>query len=772
MSKVKGFVAATMISGFALVGGMAFSPAASAQQEAGAVIEEIIVTAQKRDQALADIPMSITVLSEADLERQQADNFQDFAAMVPGLTLSSGQRGSTRLTLRGINSSGSGATLGVYLGDVPFGSSTGLANSAILAADFDAFDISRIEVLRGPQGTIYGASALGGVLKYVPNLPSTEGVEVKLQVSGETVEDGDFGSAFTGVLNLPVGDNFAIRASGFYREDKGYVDSLGNNPIPSLDPSTGQLDFTIPVVAGSRVEKGVNWLDTSGGRVAAQFTPTDSFSLYVTVFTQKIESGSPDEVESDPDTLAPLDSSPTQSRYHPAFNDIEYNVASASIDWDLGAVSVESITSYGELEQNSQQDIAIAQPLFGAGLDTATLLTFTFGDRLTQPLSGILPGLVTLEKFAQELRVVSADSDKFEWLIGAYYTDEKSVFQQDVIAVEAETENPAAGLPILYTARIPSDYEEIALFANATWYITPRFELSFGGRLSDNSQDVTQRLEGLLVGGVLDFDNTKSSETPFTWSIAPRFELNDNSSLYARIATGFRPGGPNILLPGSPPGTPTSYDSDSLTNYEVGYNMNAADNKFALEIAAFFLDWEDIQLIEDVGGLSVIGNGGTAESKGVEFVAELFPTDGLTLSLNGAYTDAKITQDTQSGLSNGDAMPYVAEWTYGLNGEYEWAVLGDSTAYISGGVAYIGDRPAGFGDDDSSGNRHIISSTTTVNLNAGISVGFWTIELYGKNLTDERSILNVGGAGFYPNGAIGVNTYRPRTVGLKVGVSF
>src|SRR4029453_16410130 len=182
-------------------------------------IGEAIVTAQKRTETVQEIPMSISVVSGEMLERGQAHNFKDLAALVPGLSINTNTPDVSRITLRGTNTGGVASTVGVYVNDVPFGSSSGLANGAILSGDFDTFDMARIEVLRGPQGTLYGASSLGGVIKYVENEPSTAGFEGRLQASTEDVAGGDMGYSATGVLNMPAGDMFAARVSAFYRHE-------------------------------------------------------------------------------------------------------------------------------------------------------------------------------------------------------------------------------------------------------------------------------------------------------------------------------------------------------------------------------------------------------------------------------------------------------------------------------------------------------------------------------------------------------------------------
>jgi outer membrane receptor protein involved in Fe transport len=748
---------------------------ASAQQNSAAgtsqviFIDEIIVTSQKREQALADIPMSITVLAGEALERQQADNFQDLVALIPGFSVASSRRGATRITLRGINTGGVASTVGVYLDEVPFGSSSGLANGAVLSGDFDTFDLARVEVLRGPQGTLYGASSLGGVLKYVPNKPSTEAFEGRIQASAESVADGDTGFAVTGVINLPVSDTFALRASGFSRSDEGYIDSIGNNPIATL------TDPGVNVIEGTRVEKGLNSLDTKGGRLAALFEPTDAFSLALTAFTQDIESGSLDQIDADATTLKPLNSRPVQSRYQEAFSDFEYRVYSAELDWDFGAASLQSITADSSFEQDFQQDAAIASSL--AGVPLSAYLTFAFDDpgtpEIAPLLSAILPQVTSTDKFTQEFRLVSNDSDKFEWLIGAYYTEEDSLIHQEILAIEAGTDNLAAGFPVLADLDLISTYEELAFFANVTWHLSPRLELSLGARSSDNDQTVRQLSSGPLVGPS-DFD-VKSSESPFTWSFSPRYELSDNSSVYFRVATGFRPGGPNVVPPTAPPDTPRTYDSDSLTSYEFGYKTTASNGKFSLDVATYFLDWDDVQLFVRSNGIGVNANGSTAESKGVEFAASFYPRDGLTLSLNGAYTDAQLTADTDPvlvGGVDGDALPFVPEWSLGAGADYEWVTGNDATAFVGGNLSYTGDRPAGFGNRDSDGDIRSADSYTTLNLRAGLETGRWTFELYGKNVTDEMGITSIGSDDEAVTGRVELGVIRPRTYGLSVGVKF
>lgn len=728
--------------------------------------ETITVTAQKREEALEDVPLSVTVVSGELLEQQRVDGgFEDLVPLVPGLSVTNSSLGVSRITLRGINTGGAASTVGVYLGDTPFGSSSGLANAAILSAEFDTFDLARVEVLRGPQGTLYGASSLAGVLKYVPNPPSAAGFEGRLLGSVETVEDGDVGYSLTGLVNVPLGRRAAFRGSGYYRFDDGFVDSVGDNPIPSLsDPANNIFDGTL-------VDENLDSVERFGGRFALLIEPSERFSINLGAYVQSIENDGDSVIDADPQSLRPLRDGPVQSRYAPEFDDIEYQVYSATMDWQLGGVALQSITSYGMLEHELRPDLAIATNLTG-GPPLSSLVTFLFGDPAAMPLSAILPQTTSTDKLTQELRFVSPESETFDWLLGVYYTDEESEIRQEILAVEAGTVTPVPTLPDLADLRLDSVYEERALFGNATWHVTPGFDLSFGARASDNEQVASQVSDGPLVGGLVVFEDAESSESPFTYSFSPRFTLRGDSSLYARVATGFRPGGPNVLPPGAPPDIPRTYDSDTVTSYEIGYKTSGG-RTVSLDFAAYYQDWEEIQLLAVVNNFGINANGGTAEGRGFEFTASVAPAAGLRLSLNGAYTDAQLTQDTDPivGGIDGDPLPYVPEWSLGFNLDYHWEV-GRSVAYAGGLVGYTGDRTVDFDQRAADGSIHELDDYVTVDLRAGLYRGQWSVELYGKNLTNEEGVTALNAPGTLPNGAAGLALIRPRTLGLSLGSSF
>ncbi|MES2136929.1 MAG: TonB-dependent receptor [Pseudomonadota bacterium] len=709
--------------------------------------QAIIVTAQKRAQVLVDVPQSVSVVSGATLEKQNANSFADYLKLVPGLQLNQSTPGEGRLIVRGVNTGGVASTVGVYVDETPFGSSSGLVNAAILAGDFDTFDLNRIEVLRGPQGTLYGASSLSGVLKFVTNLPSTSGVTVRARAGIEAVKGGDMGYLANTVVNVPLGKTLAFRASGSYRKDGGFIDSIGT--------------------AGSDVKKNINGDRSYGGRASLLFTPTDALSIRLTAIAQNINADAPTLVEADPVTLKPLYGRLSQSQFVPQFTNIKYRVYNGTGSLNLGFADLTSSTSYSTQKQRSRTDFTNA---------LSPLIQAIFG----VPNEFILPQNTNNKKFTQELRL-SNQSHIVDWLVGGYYTNEKGLILQDLTAVTPGTLTPISGLPLLAHVSLDSKYRELAGFADGTFHLGERFDLEVGGRYSHNKQSAHQVSAGALAGGG-DLPVARSSENVLTYSVAPKFKINKSASLYARVAKGFRPGGPNVLPPGAPAGTPTTYGSDSVISYEAGIKAVSADRRFSIDAAAFHIDWRDIQLLAVVNGFGVNTNGGSAKSDGMEFTATARPARGLDLSVNGAYTNARLTADAPAivGGLKGDQLPFTPKLSVGLNGDYRWNVSGGVTAHVGASLRHLSRQSAAFDPTFRAayGRQRRIPAYSVVDLLGGVDFGRFSLDAYIKNVGNSHGITSTsattvfGPFPIYPNGAIGTGIIRPRTVGLMLTAGF
>ena len=698
----------------------------------------IIVTAEKRPQVLLDVPQSVSVVSGRTLEAQHATNFQDYLKLVPGLQLNQDRPGEGRLIVRGINTGGVASTVSVYVDETPFGSSSGLVNGAVLAGDFDTFDLDRIEVLRGPQGTLYGASSLGGVLRFVTNAPTTSGLDIRARVGVEGVSDGDLGYSGNAVLNVPLASTVALRVSGNYRKDAGFIDSIG----------TG----------GSRHAKNINDDQVYGGRGSLLFKPSDAVSLRLSAIVQNIDANAPTLIEADPVTLKPLHGL-SQSEFTSQFSNLHYRLYDGTGVFDLGFANLTSSTSYATQKQHER-------------IDFSNALTPAFGVPIVEPQD------TNLKKFTQELRL-SSQTHLLDWLVGAYYTHEKGLIAQQLLGVEPFTATPIPGF-LLVTATVDSKYRELAGFADATIHFAPKFDLDLGGRYSHNKQSVLQVTTGPLGGPPL--PEIHSSENVFTYSVAPKFKPNANTSLYVRVAKGFRPGGPNVVPPNAPAAVQT-YHSDSIVSYEAGVKAQSRDHRFSIDAAAFHIDWKDIQLFANVLGFGVNTNGSTAKSDGVELTATARPIQGLNLSLNGAYTHARLTADTDPvfvGGRDGDALPFTPKFSFALNGDYHWQLSSDATAHAGASYRHLSGQTADYDPAfvTAFGRQRHVRPYGVFDLFAGVTYGRFDLEAYVKNLGNSHGVTSTtatsvfGGFPIYPGGAIGTGIIRPRTIGATLGFHY
>jgi iron complex outermembrane receptor protein len=727
------------VTKLSLLAGAAFAtlalPAAGYAADAApaASSSEVVVTANKHEEKIRNIAQSVTAITGRVLEKQQAVDFQDYVATVPGFVLVSSQPGQSRLVLRGINAGGDSSTIGTYIDEAPYGSITGLANGGVLAPDLDTFDLQRIEVLRGPQGTLYGASSLGGLLKFVTNPPSPAGFSGKLQVGVDETDAGPAGGSARGVLNVPLPDNAAIRVSGYYDDQPGFID----------DPL--------------RHANNVNAAQISGARIGLFWQPVEQLTIRLTAIGQDILSHGTATEDLNPKTLQPLYGDLTQSRTFSSPNSVAYRLYNLTANYDLNFANLTSSTSYGTLRQSTNED---ATALYGP------LLSGAFGTPLG---AGVLEGLYQ-NKFTQEVRLASS-AQPLEWLVGGFYTREDNALHQNLSALNlADAPAVAPGLGGLELVTLGSSYEEYAGFANIDYHFTDRFDLSFGGRYSHNDQTEAETTSGALVGGPSTVTG-KSSDNVFTFAVAPKFKLSDTVTLYARVASGYRPGGPNALNPLEPAAVPRTFQPDTILDYEGGIKGDFFDHRVSADLTAFYIDWQHIQLLADVDGFGVNTNAGSARSEGLEGDVSYVPIDGLTLSANGAYTQANLTSNTPAllGGKNGDMLPYAPQWSGSVSGDYERPIAGDIDGFIGATANVTGRRKSDF---DPNIGQITLPTYVSVDFRAGFEWRKYRLEAYIKNIGDARGILQIGEFGATPNGAVQAGLITPRTAGLTLTAGF
>jgi iron complex outermembrane receptor protein len=758
--------ALALFLGGAAAAQQAVSPDASAANRESAQIGDVIVTAQKREQVLSEVPQSMSVLGGEALEQRQARTIADYAALVPGLSFESGNPGQTRVVLRGINAGGASPTVAVYLDDTPFGSSTGQTNGATLAGDFDTFDIERLEVLRGPQGTLYGANSLGGVVKYVTVAPKLGEWEARGQGGVETVRDGGTGYYGNAVVNVPLGDAVALRASGFYRRTAGYIDAIGI------------------------ADEDVNRARSYGGRASLLLKPSERLSLRLTAVLQNIQVNSRTAFDADPGTLRPITADPftgagtggREVRYQlfPDRNRVSYRLYTGSLDYDLGFASLTSVTSYSRQVATDRSDVSYNA--VGPGVTLAQLASSAIYGLAPDAYGIYYPNRSTQKKFTQEVRLASNGSATLEWLVGGYYTREPGQLYQRYFPYDVATGRPVTPVPAipgfddLVLAQLDSRYKEYAGFGSATLHVTEKFDLTAGGRYSHNDQRTTQTLDGALFGGRSQ-ERATSKEGVFTWSVAPRYAFAPRSEVYARVAKGYRPGGPNVVPPGAGADYPLQTDADTLMSYEAGLRAETADRSFGIDLSAYYLDWDKTLIVAtfqtDAGPISADANGKGARSYGVEATATLRPTRGFTVTTTVAYNHTRLRGDTSNGGRDGDQLPFAPTWNANVSAEYSWDWDG-ARPYVGGDISTVSDRLGNFDAAyrDVYGRRVSFDGYTTASLRAGVSLGRFDLSVYARNIADSRGLVAAGTFQTRPNGGIEVSPIQPRTIGATLGVGF
>lgn len=699
--------------------------ATAASAQAPVSVDELIVTAQKREENLQDVPISISVVNAEGLQQRGAAQLSDYAAFIPGLQVDSlGSPGRSIISLRGITPLASSATIGIYLDDAPVGSSGLYNRSNVFSLDMMPYDIQRVELLRGPQGTLYGASAIGGLLKYVTVEPSL--TEFSGRAGGELFaieESSDAGYAGNVLVNVPIVQGLVgLTASYSRRITPGYIDN---------------------VLSG---ERDINEAQQEGARAALLFRPNDRFSVRLQAIWQETDADDSSSYLIAATGPQPYDRFQTpQPRPEPFDGEFEYY--SAVVDYDLGFASLTSTTSYSTIDTFERAD---ATRLYG-------VLVGGESD---------FDSYLSTEKWSQEVRLTSPASDRFEWLLGVFYTDEENTHDQLVYVFDAATGALLPGLNPLATVGLPSTYKEWAVFGNATYKFNEQFHVTGGLRYAENDQNFRQ----ISAGAVVPPANVPgtSKEDVLTFSISPQYHLSPDTMLYGRVATGYRPGGPNVALPGVPP----AVDSDTLTDYEVGLKSVLLDGRLRLDLAAFYMDWKDIQIgVQFPNGVGGLANAGTARSQGFEGMVVWEPTDGLTLGLNGAYTDAKLTEDTPPsvGGKDGDRLPRVPKWSGSVTADYVWDVSGATTAQVGAALRYTGKR---YSAAESSPLAVEIDSYTALDLNGSLTFAEkWTLRAYVRNALDSKGELLRQVSTANP-GFISIVPLQPRTVGVGIDVAF
>ena len=737
------------------------------------VLEEVVVTAQKRSQKLQDIPISVTAIGGDAIDNGPRD-VQELLRSVPGVSFSGTEPGVARYTIRGVSTGASSPTTGVYLDDV---SLVSIATSFSGAIEPPLFDLERIEVLKGPQGTLYGGSAMGGAIKYVSRQPQLDATTVNVGTELATTQDGSLSYEAQSVLNLPlVTDRFAVRLGVSYRHDGGYVDYVPNltgvfvnrsstNPPAAYSPLSFSTGSTLAREdANSRRHLAV--------RLAAKWQVSDTLTVVPTSTVQRSDKANPEWY------LANLDGYRASPRSEQPTND-DVDIHSLNIEQQFAGVSLTSLTAYTNRELLWARDYSY----FVAGLVPPLLATSSPNRSYT-----------TTKTVSQEFRLASTDADaRTKWVVGAYYSDQKDRLEQSVTTFGAGGIF-GTGTDIVYQGDQKTSMKQYAVFADVTQALGAQWELGLGLRWYDIRQVLDGVFDGIFNGGHTQIDGKRAKNTGVNPKVSISYRPGEGHLLYASAGKGFRPGGPNRFDTASPlcapdfqrlgiTKSPDSFGPDKLWTYEVGSKNTLVEGKVQATGAVFYTDWKKIQ--QQVGlpscGFAFVGNIGAATVKGAELSLDAVVANGFRAGGSFTYTKGEITESAvgvsatvgQAVLDSPKTMGNVyAEWRVpalekvggSLRAEYKFRGTNlrefDAVRTITNADGSLRQVP-----NASQFQRRYDS----VNLSLDLNFDRWQARVFVNNLTNEQPVLDDVSTAFLHSV---VSTLRPRTIGVGLKTSF
>ena len=696
------------------------TPAATSRD----AMEVVTVTATRRREPIRDVPLRVETLSTEALERSGAASLTDYVGSLPGVHVASdGGPGRGQVNIRGVSvGSLSAPTVGIYVDEVAFGSSTSFVGEAVSALDLSLLDLHHVELLRGPQGTLYGAGAMGGLLKYVTNEPDSTGFSGKAGLAIRESKDGGLGHTENAVLNIPLSEGVAaMRVAAFNQHDGGYIKSVGR-------------------VVGDHVNDG----DTRGGRVSLLFDPSSKLRVRLTATQQNIERNGTGIAQYDATTGQPMYGDLTHNLYRAEPYTIKTGLLSGDVEYDLGWARVNLIGSSQRFKGNTSLDAT--DIVGGEGMNFAAL-----------------DNVIDLRKRTAELRLTSTRGP-IEWLLGYYHNKETGNREQRLWAQLADSSEMT-----FVTSGQPSRFTENAVYGDLTWNPAPAWSFTAGARVARNRQ-----VYGTSTNGVKDFE-TPGKESSKTYLATARYSLDKVSSVYFRAASGYRPGGPNppaIDQNGKlVPGAPLSFQADTLWSYEVGYKADLLDKRLFLELALFDIRWNKLQQPIAVGATTLTGNAGKAESRGLELALRYKLDEHFSFDGSLAYTDAKLKEDAPALGPSGSRLPNSAKLSSMLGGRYAFDLAG-KPAYLGLTIRQVGQRNAGFDSPGTSVPNFRMGGYTMADLQAGVDLDGWELGAFVRNLADKRALSGADTALTAFGGPLRATPVLPRTVGMTLSRAF
>jgi outer membrane receptor protein involved in Fe transport len=767
---------------------------------AQAIIEEITVTATKREASLQDIPFSINAQTAADISRAGATDLESLARNVAGLTVQNLGPGQSQVAIRGVSAGqivrdqpGVKEQVGVYLDE-------SVISLSLFTPDFDLYDLNRVETLRGPQGTLFGSGSVGGTIRYITNAPNLDTFEGNVELDLNSMTDGEVGGHIKGMVNIPLAEGrSALRLVGYTTEYGGFIDALGENGTRAKDVNSGRR---------------------TGARAALTFDVTDSLSITPRVVYQEIETDGFNRQEvfnlyANPyTTTRPAIQLGKREQYllrGEEFSD-ETTLIDLVVNANLGSVDLTVVGS------QIDRDILVSRD--------ASALTGSVSVDLGYPDAGVLlpsnlRDTTDLKQTTFEARLSSNYDGALQWLVGAFTSDTDRKYNQrlptpgyaavtDATLGAGTSAAVANGFPNLdspFNSDLPYDIQQSALFGEVTYDVSDTLHVTAGGRFYDFEETRTITSGGLFANGDSGVVDTTKSDG-FTPRILASWNLNDDVTLNAQASQGFRLGGVNDPLNTGLCsqadlaifGSFQDYNDEKMWNYEAGVKSSFG-NGVTFNAAAFYSDIEDLQVTLDAGSCSsrISFNVPDAHTAGVEFEVSAQPSESLYLSLAGSLLKSEFDStvrdangDILGGVEKGNRLASVPEFQFAATASYYFPVslFGSTDGFVTMSVSHVGDRITQPGDQapgagifqsglpfgGATGSEItsldlLLEPYTIINLRAGIERDDWSAIAYIHNVGDENADLSFdrerGG-----RARLGYRTNTPRTIGVTFKKSF
>jgi outer membrane receptor protein involved in Fe transport len=733
-------------------------------------LEEIIVTAEKRESTVQTTPISLTAVSGQDIRDRGLTDLGDLVQSVPGVSIRTSGPGMTEFEMRGVASTGGNSpTVGFYYDDTSL-TAPSASNEGKIVISPALYDLNRIEVLRGPQGTLYGSGSMGGTIKVVPNAPNPDAFDASAEVVFGDTDHGGVNHAENAMVNLPFGGGVAaVRIVGSYSLDAGWIDRVVIAPgeFPAANGTTRGNVLAAPVAADYH---DANDVERSTIRLSAVIKPIEGLSISPSFFYQKLRAGGLPYIDSDPGTDAHYQPFDVSEKYSD-----EFKLSSLNVTYTTPIFALTSITSYWTRNEPLTQDTSESWTT-GLGLTGYT------------PAQGGLGAAEAIEynpshQTTEELRISSVGDSALKWLLGYYYEDFHSAW--DIVF---PSQNGAAvyGSNNLFSYFSPMPIYQQSVFGEVTYNITDPWAITLGARRYRYNAPVSLDQYGALTDTVV--TQTSEKDQGITPKASMSYQFTKDLMVYATAAKGFRPGGGTGPVPTAGPLTceaqlqqeygsagfvngPISFKSDNIWSYEVGEKLRLADNRVTVNGSLYFEKWSGVQQTNALSSCGYVytANAGDAHVRGGELEIQAIVVPELTVSGNVGYAHAALVSSTliDAGFDPGTAIQDVPQWTSSASIAYRHRVTEQLALTARADSTYVGSRT----DETYSINQ--LPSYDLTNIRAGLDGGRWSAIFFVNNVADKRALLNN-----ITQAAVNLPTFnrvavsQPRTVGVDLNYRF